>query len=163
MADWFYQGKYGQVGPISDEQVKELAGLGGITCDTYLWRDGMSDWAKAANLPEVKTLLPLNPPTPPAFQPAPPPVSGPFAFGPQPHYPQDRLAKNIRSPRNAYVGGLLNFLVPGLGRFYLGYTEIGLLQFCLSFVGIGLLWSWFDGITMFFGAVRFDGDGRSLF
>lgn len=160
MQEWFYQGKYGQVGPITEDQVKELADLGGITADTYLWREGMVDWSKAAFLPEVKNLLPACPPPPPDFQRNPPPVTSNYGMGAQPHMPQSMFIPSKRSP---YVAGLLNFVVPGLGRFYLGYFEIGLLQFCLSCLGIGIIWSWFDGFTMFFGAVKFDADGKSLF
>ncbi len=162
MSDWYYQGQYGQVGPITTDQVKELADLGGITGTTYMWRDGLADWIRAVQIPEVKSMLPVLPPAPPSFDPAPPPSFSAFS-SPQPHFPQDQLASPFRSRKSRFLAAILNLMIPGVGRLYLGYLEVGLLQFCLAFVGVGIFWSWFDGITMLFGAVKFDGEGKVLY
>jgi TM2 domain-containing membrane protein YozV len=53
-------------------------------------------------------------------------------------------------------------IVGGLGRIYLGYTALGVLQIVASFCGIGYIWSIVDGILMLTGQVKYDGYGRSL-
>jgi len=53
----------------------------------------------------------------------------------------------------------------GLGRFYLGYTKIGILQIiasaCTGGVG-GSLWGILDAILIFVGKISVDGKGKSL-
>jgi TM2 domain-containing membrane protein YozV len=51
----------------------------------------------------------------------------------------------------------------GVGRFYLGYTGIGLAQIAVTFLtfGIGGIWPFIDAIMMLTGNVR-DAQGRTL-
>ena len=48
--DWYYMQGDEQVGPVSEEQFQELLNSGGITSETYVWRDGMPDWKRYRNL-----------------------------------------------------------------------------------------------------------------
>ena len=51
----------------------------------------------------------------------------------------------------------------GLGRIYLGYAAIGVLQLVLSFcVGLGYVWSIIDGVIILTGGTNRDGYGRVL-
>lgn len=67
-----------------------------------------------------------------------------------------------RSDKNRVLAGILNIVLPGLGRMYLGYSMIGVIQFVLIFTGIGILWAFIDGLLMLTGNVKEDGYGREL-
>ncbi len=96
LADWHYIGHYGQLGPLTQEQVEELIDGGAIVADTYVWRTGMPDWQPAERVPELRgdTLRLAEPyaapPPPPApgtrvaAPPAAPPMGQLFAYRPMP-------------------------------------------------------------------------------
>ena len=69
------------------------------------------------------------------------------------------------SDKSKLVAGLLQIFLPsfGVGRFYLGYTNIGLLQIAASFFtcGVGVLWPFIDGFMIIAGKVP-DAQGRTL-
>lgn len=74
-----------------------------------------------------------------------------------------QLEQNLpKSDKSRMTAGLLN-LIPGVGRFYLGYSAHGVLQL-LTFVfcGVGIIWSFFDAIYILMGGVKYDGYGRVL-
>ena len=72
------------------------------------------------------------------------------------------------APANAksrIAGGVLNIVLPiGVGRLYLGYTKIAILQLVVAIVtcGIGSLWSLIDGVMILTGNVTVDGQGDPL-
>ncbi len=45
MADWYYARDDEQFGPVSYEELQELAATGDITPETLVWGAGLSDWA----------------------------------------------------------------------------------------------------------------------
>src|SRR5437868_3694699 len=53
VADWYYIGHYGQLGPLTFEQVEELVQGGVIGRDTFVWRHGLSDWQAADRVTEL--------------------------------------------------------------------------------------------------------------
>ena len=69
------------------------------------------------------------------------------------------------SDKSKMVAGLLQIFVGGfgVGRFYLGYTNIAILQIVASVFtcGIGTLWPLVDGIMILMGKVP-DAQGRTL-
>lgn len=67
-----------------------------------------------------------------------------------------------RSDKSRTTGGVLQLIVPGIGRIYLGYPAIGVLQLILTPCGVGWLWSIIDGVIILAGGVRMDGYGRQL-
>ena len=80
-----------------------------------------------------------------------------------PSHSQLPVYGTVQSDRNRVVAGILNLLLPGVGRIYLGYAAHGVLQLVLSFCfGLGYLWSFVDGIIMLSGGVKYDGYGRVL-
>lgn len=183
--EWYYVGHYGQLGPLSFEQLTELADDGVIDQETYVWRAGMTEWVQASVAPGLQERFraeggppPLSPyrddATPPTFQ---PPsggsghgvVQGPGStIGTQQtrvHQPFGGMNYGYtmvpKSDKSRITAGLLNIL-PGFGRFYLGYTAHGVFQLITSFCGVGLLWSWLDGLFMLVGGVKYDGYGRAI-
>ena len=68
-------------------------------------------------------------------------------------------------PKSKIVGGLLNMFLPfGVGRFYTGYTTLGIAQLLVTLFtfGVGALWSFIDGILILTGNVKVDGNGYPL-
>jgi TM2 domain len=69
------------------------------------------------------------------------------------------------SDKSKLTAGLLGIFLGGfgVGRFYLGYTNIGVLQLVVSLVtcGLGSLWGLIDGIMILIGNVP-DAEGRTL-
>jgi TM2 domain-containing membrane protein YozV len=69
------------------------------------------------------------------------------------------------SDKSKLTAGLLGIFLGGfgVGRFYLGYTNIGVLQLVVSVVtcGFGSIWGFIDGIIILIGNVP-DPQGRPL-
>ena len=92
-------------------------------------------------------------------------------------YGRDPVTGGPLSDKSAIVAGILQLLIPGTGRFYLGYTSIATAQLLMfisglltitMFFGIGLLfgigfwiWSIGDGIAILTDSVP-DPYGRKL-
>lgn len=89
-----------QLGPFTIEELKTKE----INKDTPVWKDGMQDWVKADNLPELAALLKSPPP---AYKSGPPPVTRTEL----PVYPSRK--KNYTIPL------LLLLIVLGFGGYYL--------------------------------------------
>jgi len=171
-AEWYYVGHYGQLGPLTHEQMTELARDGVIAADTYVWRPGIGDWRPAREVPDLNLSVPS-----PVYEVVPPPAPGspgrmpqrppsPVAASPMPGLSTGQwtyLESGIpKSDKSRVVGGLLNIL-PGFGRFYLGYAAHGVLQlFTVALCGIGFVWSIIDGIYILLGGVKYDGYGRLI-
>lgn len=98
---------------------------------------------------------------PPPYGPGqyPPPYQNPYA-----PWGVDQYGRPL-SDKSKLTAGLLGILLGGLGvgRFYLGYTTIGVLQLVVSIVtlGFGALWGFVDGIIILTGSVS-DAQGRTL-
>jgi|ERR1700682_94654 TM2 domain-containing membrane protein YozV len=112
---------------------------------------------------------PYSPNDPAVPQPAgyaPPPGSYPPASQQVPGAPYgvDASGRPL-SDKSKVVGGLLGILLGsfGVGRFYLGYTGIGIAQIAVTWLtlGIGGIWPFIDGILILLGKVP-DAQGRTL-
>jgi TM2 domain-containing membrane protein YozV len=192
VGEWFYIGQFGQLGPLTLEQVEELISVGVVTPETYVWKDGLPNWVRASEAVELAPLLrssvrevtpPPPPPdwnsgdVPPVSSAAPPgqtftklgysvqdaPASGPVAVG----YDMGGFAHPTAyatpvSDRSRVLAGVLQMLIPGVGRMYLGYAAIGVLQLLLAMCVVGYIWSFIDGVMMLIGTVKMDGYGRKL-
>jgi len=176
VGDWYYIGHYGQLGPLTREQIDELVQGGVIARETYVWRSGMTDWLPAEKVPDLTGLFQsadpmLTPPPPPGVRPtatASPPTPS------MPNMPLGNmelatvgygLTNSYTSPKSSLsrvLGGVLQLVVPGVGRIYLGYAAIGVLQLLLSLCGVGWIWSVIDGLIILTGGVKMDGYGRTL-
>jgi TM2 domain-containing membrane protein YozV len=69
------------------------------------------------------------------------------------------------SDKQKMTAGLLGIFLGscGVGRFYLGYTGLGIAQICVSWFtcGFGTIWPLIDGIMILTGKVP-DAQGRPL-
>lgn len=55
-----------QIGPLSIEQISDLIQKKQISPDTYVWKQGMPQWAQCKTIPEIANLFsPIAPPPPP--------------------------------------------------------------------------------------------------
>jgi len=173
VADWYYIGHYGQLGPLTREQIDELVDGGVISRDTYVWATGMAEWLPAERVTELKATFSSTP----TFSAPPPPPTLPRVSNPQ-SMPARTLSTDpfqsppvaigpgypaIRSDRNRVLAGVLQMILPGVGRIYLGYAAQGVLQLVFTFCfALGYLWSFIDGIIILTGGVKLDGYGRHL-
>ena len=159
-AEWFYIGHYGQLGPLTREQLEELIEGGVVARDTFVWRQGMSDWIPAEKVPELGLVFRrtgmATPPPPPGTVPPPSPTA-PIRTG-----MSLPALSTLESDKSRTAGGILQLLLPGIGRIYLGYAAIGVLQLVLAPCFVGIVWSWIDGIIILSGGTRLDGYGRQL-
>ncbi len=184
-AEWFYVGHYGQLGPLTLEQMGELCRDGVVDRETYVWKTGMSTWQMAQFVAELTGYLPQLAPQGPPQVPITPPTFGtpPATMGPveQVYQPPSTFSDPMpglwgqgaphvqltsfhapKSDKKRMAAGILNFL-PGFGRFYLGYSAHGALQLMTAvFCGVGWLWSIIDGLYIMGGGVKYDGYGREL-
>lgn len=46
-----------QYGPLSLEMIQSYIQQGAITANTYLWKQGLTDWLPASSLPEISVLF----------------------------------------------------------------------------------------------------------
>lgn len=176
-AEWYYVGYYGQLGPLTTAQMEELVRDGVIDRETYVWKSGMAQWDVAETVPpfmhSFRVTQPQGPPPVPIGRIGQSAPSEPTL----PHLPltsnspaqaipgYSRLANDSllpRSDKNRVVAGILQILLPGVGRMYLGYAAIGVLQFLLWPCFAGWLWSLIDGIMILSGNMNLDGYGRRL-
>lgn len=67
-ASWFAGVSGERIGPLSIEELKAYIDSGRISRDTLLWREGLTDWLPAENVPDVSGLFASEPP------PLPPPT-----------------------------------------------------------------------------------------
>lgn len=165
-AEWYYVGHYGQLGPLTFEQMEELVRDGVVERDTYVWRAGMSDWEPAAFHRDLQTYFQaIQPATPP---PPPVPAQRHRSAQPAPAYGYQQgwgLVDVPVSDRKRWIAGVLQLLIPGSGRIYLGYAAQGVIQFILFTpcgLGVGWFWSIIDGIVILAGGLKLDGYGRKL-
>lgn len=168
-ARWYYVGTFGQLGPLTKEQLEELIEGGVIERSTFVWEPAMTDWLPAGNVAQLSSCFAqfatVSPPPVPG---AVPPVT--FQSGQQrmqsvqmQHYGTTRTLHLLPSDKNRTAAGVLQLLLPGVGRMYLGYLAIGLLQLLVAVcTGVGWIWSIIDGILILSGKLQIDGYGRAL-
>jgi hypothetical protein len=174
VGEWYYIGHYGQLGPLTREQVEELVQGGVIVRETYVWRAGMTDWIRADAAPELqacfRVMQPAGPPPPPISQVS--PVTSPPSYGTDFNPAQNQTlatshayyprVATIKSDRSKTAAGVLQLLIPGAGRMYMGFWAIGVVQLVLSPCFVGWVWSVIDGIVILGGGVKMDGYGRQM-
>src|SRR6202790_5449538 len=71
---YYYSRDAQRFGPVSTEQLRELAASGQLEPTDMIWKEGMADWVPAARL---KGLFPAAAPTQPAAAAQPAPASQP--------------------------------------------------------------------------------------
>lgn len=56
-AAWYYVQNNDRLGPVSEEQLKQLLINGPLTAQSYIWRKGFENWSKAAEVAEFSTIF----------------------------------------------------------------------------------------------------------
>ncbi|RYG31300.1 TM2 domain-containing protein, partial [bacterium] len=159
---------------------------GVIETATYVWNPAMPTWLPAAQVPQLAGSLGRRapyaepPPMPGSFSPPmPSPSSAASRSTSGTVQPPMRLGSArdltasyaayaapyaMASDRSATAAGILNIILPGIGRLYLGYYALGLIQILATVAtcGIAHIWSIVDGVMMLTGTVKVDGYGRIL-
>jgi TM2 domain-containing membrane protein YozV len=130
---------------------------GRLPVDEYEERAGKA--ADAQTRGDLRPLFRDLPPPHPAFL-APPPARP--VPPPAPVFPEHYDLEPMVSERYRVVAGVLQIVFPfGVGRFYTGHTGIAIAQLCLVFIGVGVIWSFIDGIVLLASGGD-DADGRPL-
>ncbi|RKH39030.1 GYF domain-containing protein, partial [Corallococcus llansteffanensis] len=95
-APWFVMVRNKQEGPLDEAAVGEWMAAGTISARSFFWRQGMPDWKRGSDIPELAALFaPAAPPEPPPAPPepafvatAPPPrAAAPARREPEPQQP----------------------------------------------------------------------------
>ena len=72
--EWYYMGATGEIGPLSESQLLDLADHAALKRDTLVWKVGMEAWAAAESIPMIASRLKPTWSPPPAPGLKPPPV-----------------------------------------------------------------------------------------
>jgi hypothetical protein len=144
-----------------DDAVKTLGehfADGRLPVDEYEERVGEA--VAATTRADLRVLFRDLPPPHPAILTPPAPAVAPMFV---PTYPEQHAVEPVGpSDRYRVVAGVLQILFPfGVGRFYTGHTGIAMAQLCLVFIGVGVVWSFIDGIVLLASGGD-DADGRPL-
>ncbi|WP_417547694.1 SPFH domain-containing protein [Marinobacter segnicrescens] len=62
---WFLYHQGQQIGPLGQNQVKQLIDQNQVSEETHAWKDGMEHWEKIANIGELSSLIRSTPTPPP--------------------------------------------------------------------------------------------------
>ncbi|GAA5125311.1 DUF1707 domain-containing protein [Pseudonocardia adelaidensis] len=89
-------------------------------------------------------------------------VAVPAGHDPDAPYGRDPVTGRPYSDRIKVIAALLQLFLPfGTGRFYTGHTGIAIAQLVLVAFGVGVVWSFIDGIVLLAGDPT-DPEGRPL-
>ena len=91
--------------------------------------------------------------------------NGYYQPAPQGQYPPGYYY-SVDPPKSRLAAGLLGIFLGGFGihRFYLGYTNIGVVQILVTVFtwGLGAVWGFVEGIMILAGAQSFRTDARGV-
>ena len=71
-ASWFCQSPEGNKGPFTQQQVLELVANGSLPREAMVWRDGLPNWVRVADVPELAVPVAQTGPAQPGAVPAAP-------------------------------------------------------------------------------------------
>ena len=55
--EWFYTHAGAEQGPVSQQELKRLIGLGEVVSDDHVWTEGMANWHRVRDVPELSRQL----------------------------------------------------------------------------------------------------------
>jgi predicted Zn finger-like uncharacterized protein len=73
---WFVMVRNKQEGPLDEGALRELVATGTVNGRSFFWQQGMADWKRGSDIPELAVLF-AAPPAPEPPPPPPPPVEEP--------------------------------------------------------------------------------------
>jgi TM2 domain-containing membrane protein YozV len=124
------------------------------------YEERMAAVLEAQTRADLRILFKDLPPPYPGFM-VPPVVPGP-ASPPPVYLPPPSPPVEGHSQRYQVVAGVLQLVFPfGVGRFYTGHTGMAVAQLLTCLIGVGVIWSWVDGIMLLANGGT-DADGRPL-
>jgi hypothetical protein len=59
--EWFYTHAGTEQGPVSEHELKRLIGLGEVVSDDHVWTEGMANWHRVRDVPELSRQLVATP------------------------------------------------------------------------------------------------------
>ena len=141
---WYYAQNSQQLGPVPQEQLRDMLSTGSVRPSDLVWCEGMPAWTPAGQVPALRPAPAPNPPAPaPVYVPPPPPAQAyaPPAPRPAPAQPQfQSYAPAAARGQSAEVGeevvGILRSTKPWV-RFLsvLGFLGLALLVLgCLAII-----------------------------
>ena len=133
-SEWYYSHDGARHGPVSTDQLKDLAATGRLRPDDLVWKEGMENWTPAGKVLGLLPSVPAGPPPLPVRDAAPPTAR---AVGESP------ALKDAQSKKLA--AGICGILVGSLGvhKFVIGNTTAGLIMLLVTLLTCG-----FGGIVM---------------
>ena len=169
---WYYSENNQQLGPVSEDDLKQKARSGGLKPTTLVWKDGMSDWKPIADLPELAIAIQSAPVATSTVLGPPAAVTNPYA-APQASVVQRPAAQMSSTAPYINSGGILAFAIvstvmccppfgiPGIvyaakinGQMsagdYMGAQESARKAKMWSWIGIG---SWLLFMGLYIGAI----------
>lgn len=155
MSTWRYVQNGQPSAPVDTAALAALLTNGTLSLDTYVWKEGMTNWLAAKSLPEFANCRPASPP---AVPPVPNASSAATANPPSlPNSEAEDVEKNRAFGILAYLGIL--FLVPLLAaphsRFAKYHANQGMVLFLASLVVMVSSWVLTFGMALipFIGAI----------
>lgn len=140
MSTWRYVQNGQPSAPVDTAALQALLTQGVVSPDSYVWKEGMTNWLAAKNLPEFANCRPPTVPPVPAAPPTPPPAAPPKAVPPPvtPANDAEDIEKNRVFAILAYLWVL--FLVgmvaaPG-SKFAKYHCNQGLVLFLASLIAL---------------------------
>jgi TM2 domain-containing membrane protein YozV len=142
-SEWYYSQDGERHGPISTDQLKDLAAAGKIGPDNLVWKDGMENWLPAG---KVKNLLPT-----PGGVAAPARAASRAADVERPPagpMPPDISNRKLAVGLTAILAGVF-----GIHKFILGQNTAGLIAVLVSVLTFGIgagvmaIIGMFEGVT----------------
>ena len=124
-SQWYYASGGKTFGPISAEELQELARSGGLSASDLVWREGMTDWVSAASIGLGLSVTAAPPPVPnPNFPPSPGASSpGGQGFDASVGTSSVRRSSNKANTQWFVLCGAILLAIVGLGGFLLGRGE----------------------------------------
>jgi TM2 domain-containing membrane protein YozV len=128
-SEWYYSHDGERHGPVSTDELKELAAGGKLGPDDLVWKDGMDNWIPAG---KVKNLLPH------AGGPALAPARAPARVANMEHLPVAGMPADISNRKlaaglTAVWGGAI-----GIHKFILGQTTPALIMLLVTLLTFGI-------------------------
>jgi TM2 domain-containing membrane protein YozV len=129
-SEWYYSHDGQRLGPVSSEQLKELALAGKLGPDDLVWKDGMEDWVAAG---KIKKLLPATGAVVPAADPVPARSPGrDLNLDRPPDMAADISNRQMSIGLAAIVAGSV-----GVHKFILGQNTAGLIALLVTVLTCG--------------------------
>ncbi|MDP2877579.1 MAG: DUF4339 domain-containing protein [Holophaga sp.] len=150
-SQWNYVQNGQSLGPVPEEHLKAMLASGALKWDDLVWRDGMSGWLAAKQIPELAAVpAPIASPRPEPVAPAPYAAANPYA-APQAEVYGARMSGASQGQVSPSIVALLRQTKPWVRLLaVLGFIGIGLMLVG-SFAMLALGSSFGKGLPAGFG------------